>query len=488
MNYDHATRTTGVWVSAYRGAARRAFGIAMCLFVAALLGPLAHADEPYAPTREYELQNARIELRFDVDQKKISGQVTHTLSALREGLRQLDFDSVALTILSVRVNGKDAHFSTDPGHLHVDLDHPTKTAEKYDVVIRYEGQPKKGVYFVLPNKDYPNQPKEIWTQGEAEDTRYYIPIYDYPNDRLTWEMIATVPADWVTVSNGKLEGVADAGQGLKTWTWHQSEPASTYLISLVAGEFESSKQTWRNIPVEYYVPRGDSDRIEPTFSRTRDMLTFFSDRLGVPYPWIKYSQTAVDQFVEGGMENVSATTLTSRGLLHPVLARESLEGSDNLISHEMGHQWFGDLVTTKDWADLWLNEGFATFMAQLWEEHQYGVDNASYARWRAQAGWMRQNRLFGVPIVTREFQRFHGVRREYLQQRRHGARNAPRANGRRRFLSRPAALSGDEPSAECRYGRSRARSRRVLPPKRGSLLRSMDLRRWRAALHSDSDI
>jgi aminopeptidase N len=216
-------------------------------------------------------------------------------------------------------------------------------------------------------------------------------------------MIATVPSDWVTVSNGKLESVSDAGSGLKTWTWRQSEPASTYLISLVAGEFESSKQAWHGIPVEYYVPHGDSDRIEPTFSRTRDMLTYFSDRLGIPYPWIKYSQTMVDQFVEGGMENITATTLTSRGLLSPALARESLEGSDNLISHEMGHQWFGDLVTTKDWADLWLNEGFATFMAQLWEEHQYGVDNAAYSRWRAQAGWMRQNRLFGVPIVTRDF-------------------------------------------------------------------------------------
>ena len=192
-------------------------------------------------------------------------------------------------------------------------------------------------------------------------------------------MIVTVPADWVTVSNGKLESVTDARQGMKTWTWRQAQPVSTYLISLVAGEFDYSKQTWHNIPVDYYVPHGGRERIAPTFARTRDMLTYFSDRLGVPYPWVKYDQSMVDQFVEGGMENVSATTLTTRGLLHPALARESLEGSDNLISHEMSHQWFGDLVTTKDWANLWLNEGFATFMAQLWEEHQYGVDNAAYS-------------------------------------------------------------------------------------------------------------
>ena len=120
------------------------------------------------------------------------------------------------------------------------------------------------------------------------------------------------------------------------------------------------------------------------------MLSFFSDRLGVPYPWDKYDQTAVDQFSLGGMENASATTLTARSLLHPELARESLEGADGLISHEMSHQWFGDLVTTKDWANLWLNEGFATFMATLWEEHQYGVDNAAYSRWRSQAAYFRQ--------------------------------------------------------------------------------------------------
>jgi aminopeptidase N len=133
------------------------------------------------------------------------------------------------------------------------------------------------------------------------------------------------------------------------------------------------------------------------------MLSFFSDRLGVAYPWDKYDQTAVDQFTVGGMENVSATTLTTRGLLHPALARESLEGADGLISHEMAHQWFGDLVTTKDWANLWLNEGFATFMATLWEEHHYGADNAAYSRWRSQAAWFRQRRLFTVPIVTHEF-------------------------------------------------------------------------------------
>jgi aminopeptidase N len=380
---------------------------ALLSFVLLLLGiaivPHARADEPFAPSRDYDLQNARIELRFDLDQRQVIGQVTHTLATLKDGLRTLDFDSVGLTILGARLDGQDAHFSTDDAKLHVDLTRPGKVGEKHEVTIRYQGKPKKGLYFVLPNKSDASQPKEIWTQGEAEDTRYYIPIYDYPNDRTTTEMIVTVPRDWVTVSNGKLEKVVDAESGMKTWTWRQSQPISTYLISLVAGEFNESRKTWRGIPMEYRVPRGQGDRIEPTFARTPDMLSFFSDRLGVAYPWDKYDQTAVDQFTVGGMENVSATTLTTRGLLQPTLARESLEGADGLISHEMSHQWFGDLVTCKDWADLWLNEGFATFMATLWEEHQYGPDNVAYARWRAQAAWFRQRRLFDVPIVTHDF-------------------------------------------------------------------------------------
>jgi aminopeptidase N len=383
--------------------ARRLRCALLLLAVLAILAPRAFADQPYAPDRDYDLQHARIELRFDVAQRKVMGQVTHTLAALRDGIRQLNFDSVDLNISAVEVDGKTAHFSTDAQKLHVDLTAPSQAGQKYQVLIRYDGKPKKGLFFILPDKSRPKQTKQIWSQGEAEDTRYYIPIYDYPNDRTSFDMILTAPSDWLTVSNGKLLSVTDASDGMKTWSWSQTLPVSTYLIAVVAGEFEKQSQTWRGIPVDFIVPRGFRDSIAPTFSRTTDMLTFFSDRLGVNYPWDKYDQSMVDQFVIGGMENVSATTLTTRGLQNPVLARESLMQSDGLISHEMGHQWFGDLVTCKDWGNLWLNEGFATFMATLWQEHQYGADNAAYSRWRSQVGWMRQRRLYTVPVVARTF-------------------------------------------------------------------------------------
>jgi len=299
------------------------------------------------------------------------------------------------------VNGKDAPFDLHDDKLSVHLAQPAKSGEKFEVELKYEGKPTSGLYFILPDKDDPARAKEIWTQGEAEDTHHYIPIYDYPNDRTTSEMILTVPADWLTVSNGKLLSIQDTPDGQKTWTWRQSLPVSTYLISFVAGEYQQKKDSWRNLPVTYSVPRGMEDTIEPTFAHTKEMLDFFSNRFGVPYPWDQYAQTAVDDFVASGMENVSATTLATRDMLRPELAREKPEAADSLISHEMTHQWFGDLVTCKDWTNTWLNEGFATFGASLWEEHFYGQDASSYRYWRDQNSWMQSRELFPIPIVTR---------------------------------------------------------------------------------------
>jgi aminopeptidase N len=374
----------------------------MILALAAMFAAAARADRPYAPSRDYHLQNVRVSLRFDIDQRKVIGEVTHTLSALRDGLTHLDFDCADLTISSARVNGKDATFELRDNKLRINLAQPAKSGEAFEVNLRYEGKPTAGLFFILPDKDDPGRAREIWTQGEAEDTHHYIPIYDYPNDRATSEMILTVPGDWLTVSNGKLLGVQDAPNGEKTWTWRQSLPVSTYLISFVAGEYKEKKDTWHDIPISYNVPRGMEDTIDATFSHTKQMLDFFSERFGVAYPWEQYAQTAVDDFVASGMENVSATTLSARDMIHADLAGEKPEAADGLLSHEMTHQWFGDLVTCKDWTNTWLNEGFATFGGILWEEHAYGADAAAYRYWRDQNSWMPSRDLYPVPIVTRD--------------------------------------------------------------------------------------
>ena len=388
-------------------ARRRAPAIAFMAIAigVALLSSLsiAHADRPYAPQRDYDLQHINTSLRFDLEQRRVFGETTQDLVALRAGVAQFGFDSAQLEIQSVTLNGQTAKFETTDTKLLVALPKPAQLGEKYQVAIRYAGQPKRGIYFILPDKNYPNRPAEIWTQGEAEDTHYYIPLYDYPNDRATSEMTATVPKDWITVSNGKLVSVTDAPDGNKAWHWKQDEPLSTYLISLVAGQFVEKKDAWRGIPLRYEVPRGMEDTIAPSFARTKQMLDFFTNSLGVAYPWDQYAQANVDEFIEGGMENTSETTLTADELIEPRLAAETHEGEDFLVAHEMFHQWFGDLVTCKDWANLWLNEGFATFAEYWWEEHEFGADESAYTRWRDARSWMASQHDYNVPIVTHDF-------------------------------------------------------------------------------------
>ena len=376
-------------------------GVLLANFFAALQ---VRADEPYARSRDYDLQHSRIALRFDLEQKKVIGEVTHSLAVLRDGTSKIVFDSSGLTIESVTVNKSHAKFETTPDKLLVRLGAEGKAGDKLDVTIRYEGKPTKGIYFILPDKDYPDRPKQIWTQGESEDTHFYLPTYDYPNDRLTTETILTVPASWITVSNGKLISVADAGKGLKTWTWRESLPSSTYLITVVAGEFEEAKDSWRGIPVTYYAPKGRGDRLSANYSRTPAMIDLFSKKLGVDYPWEKYAQVMVDDFVAGGMENSSATTNTSSSLNDPKIAAELFTNEDGLISHELGHQWFGDLVTCKDWGDIWLNEGFATFMEAVWTESHYGKEQADLERWEAARQWLGDGNLFSKPIVRHDFE------------------------------------------------------------------------------------
>jgi aminopeptidase N len=360
------------------------------------------ADEPYARSRDYDLQHSKIILRFDPDQKKVIGEVIHSVSTLHDDISKIVFDSVGLTIQSVTVNKAAAKFESTADKLIVPVA-AGKAGSKFEIDIHYDGKPSKGLYFILPDKDYPDRPRQIWSQGESEDTRYYLPTYDYPNDRLTTETVLTVPASWLTVANGKLMGITNAANNMKTWTWKESVPSSTYLITVVAGEFDEVKDTFKGLPVIYYAPKGRGDRLPINYGRTPQMIEAFNKTFGVDYPWEKYAQVMVDDFIAGGMENSSATTNTSSSLQHPKLAPEYATGSDDLISHELAHQWFGDLVTCKDWGDIWLNEGFATFGETVWAEAHFSKDEVAYERWTSARQWFAQAALYKRPIVRHDF-------------------------------------------------------------------------------------
>jgi aminopeptidase N len=360
------------------------------------------ADEPYARSRDYDLQHSKIILRFDVDQKKVIGEVIHSVATLHDDISKIVFDSVGLTIQSVTVNKAAAKFESTADKLIVPVT-AGKAGSKFEIDIRYDGKPSKGLYFILPDKDYPDRPRQIWSQGESEDTRYYLPTYDYPNDRLTTETVLTVLASWVTIANGKLMGVTNAANNMKTWTWKESVPSSTYLITVVAGEFDEVKDSYKGLPLTYYAPKGRGDRLPLNYGRTPQMIETFNKTFGVDYPWEKYAQVMVDDFIAGGMENSSATTNTSSSLEHPKLASEYATGQDDLISHELAHQWFGDLVTCKDWGDIWLNEGFATFGETVWAEAYFPKEQVEYERWNSARNWFAQGSLYRKPIVRHDF-------------------------------------------------------------------------------------
>ena len=217
-------------------------------------------------------------MKFDTEHKKVIGEVIHTISTLKDDTSKISLDSSGLTIQSVTVNKAAAKFETADEKLNITVSAP-KSGTRLDVDIHYEGVPTKGLYFILPDKDYPQRPIQIWSQGESQDIHYFIPTYDYPNDRLTTETVLTVPAAWQTIANGKLISVSNAADNMRTWTWKESQLSSTYLITVVAGEFDEVKDSYGKLPVPYYAPKGRGDRLKVNYGRTPAMIELFNKKI-----------------------------------------------------------------------------------------------------------------------------------------------------------------------------------------------------------------
>jgi aminopeptidase N len=339
------------------------------------------ATPHYARNRDYHVSN--LKLIFDINAKAHSahGVVTHTLAPLRDGLTSIVLDAGdGLKILGCKIDGVTAKFSHAAGKLTI-LPNAAPARDKAIVVeVVYDmpgggkfGGPNgaEGAIWIDPRPNAPDRSPEFWTQGETDGNHQWVPCYDAPNDKCTSETITTVPDNWEVIGNGTQGPTThDTVKHTKTFRWKMTQPHSTYLLSLVAGELDVVQDKWEGKPLYYVVPKGKGGLAKATFGNTPDMLSFFSKTLGVPYAWPKYAQSAVFDF-PGGMENVSATTL---GVFAITDSRSGLWPSSSLTSHELAHQWFGDLVTCKDWGDIWLNESFATFFEMLYEEHLRGKE------------------------------------------------------------------------------------------------------------------
>ncbi|MBM4015310.1 MAG: M1 family metallopeptidase, partial [Planctomycetes bacterium] len=366
-------------------------------------GPM-RADRGTA-ARPYDLKKVHLKLAVDLAAKRFAGSVINHVVALNGGTTALWFDAENLAIEAVQVDGIAVPFRQEAARLHVTLLAPAAAGQALQVEVRYSGEkPRRGLWFIQPTPENPDRLPECWSQGQAEDNRHWIPTWDYPTDRATFEGEFTVKDGLTVVSNGKLLGKRSAGDGQSTWHFALDFAFPTYLISLCIGDYERYADDWRGIPVEYYVQRGVGEaKARRSFGQTPDMMEFFSTRIGVPYMYPKYSQVAVQDFIAGGMENISATT-QSDGTLHD--EREHLDrDSQGLVAHELAHQWWGDYLTCRTWRHLWLNEGFAQYFDALYQEKVNGRDAFALQVRNSQQSALNADARAPRPLVESFFNR-----------------------------------------------------------------------------------
>lgn len=350
-------------------------------------------ERPVWPTHQC------LELSLNIEKEELSGSNTIQFKVLAQKAESFKVDAVDLFIHEVQVNKKSVRFSTGDQGITVYLEKAMKRGETGELKITYTCvKPKAGIYFIKPDSKYPDRPTQVWTQGQDDDARYWFPSFDEPRIKCSYEMKIEVPAGYIATSNGALHSESRGG---KTWTflWKSSAQIPSYLVTLTAGKFSEIKEDWRGKPVVYLCEKGREAEAKLSFGKTPKMLELFTKKTGMDYPYEKYTQVAAAEFVFGGMENLSATTQTDV-TLHPYEIEEDFS-SDDLVSHELAHQWFGDLVTCKTWSHGWLNEGWATFMEQIFKEEDLGKDETDYFRYEELQIYLSEDRgLYRRPVVT----------------------------------------------------------------------------------------
>ena len=374
----------------------------------------------YIRSREVDVKNVSIDLRFDWEKEQAFGNTIVTVTPFQD-TRKFNLDAALMTINSVTLaNGTVLKYNydgkKDEDNLEINLDRVYKKGEDVSVKVDYRtnyvntadaetaiGSFGRGLRFIKPTAEEPSKPRQIWSQGETEFNRYWFPSYDSPNDFRTSELKATVEKPYTVISNGTLLDVKENSDNTRTFHWKMDTPYSNYLSSIVVGNYTEIKNgEYEGVPVYAYGYPSEAKEVAETTKNLPATIKFFSEKTGVKYPYPKYSQTFVEDF-GGGMENISATTQIEE-MIHD--GRELLDqDSESLQSHELAHQWFGDYVTCRDWGQIWLNESFATYFQALWDEQLKGKDFFLYDDVRQNqlktlATWNKGNRR---PIVTKNY-------------------------------------------------------------------------------------
>jgi aminopeptidase N len=358
-------------------------------------------------------EHLALDLSLDFKHKAVQGKAS--LSIRREGpldhVLVLDAVGFAITkvLLVVGSSESEPEFEYDGEQLRVPI---PKSAKRANVVIHYSAKPRRGLYFLAPDKQVSQRPVQVWSQCQDEDARHWFPCQDKPHVKMTTEVQVEVPHGFVALSNGHLVSSETPKAARSVWRYHfrLEQPHPSYLMTLVVGQFavlEDEAVTLSGrvapVPVSYYVPKGREADGWRAFADTPKMIRLFSELTGVPYPWDSYAQVVVSDFIFGGMENTTATTMYEHILLDERAALDIT--SNDLVAHELAHQWFGDYLTCRDWSHAWLNEGFATFFEHIEREHRLGRDEYEYGIAGDVETYLGEAQSrYERPIVCRDYQ------------------------------------------------------------------------------------
>lgn len=388
--------------------------------------PEKPADDPaYKITRESapkinDLVHTKLDVRFDYKKRYLYGKEWVTLKPHMYATDSLRLDAKGMDIKTVAlVQGKKnvpLKYTYDSLSLAIQLDKTYPNTESYTVYIDYTAKPNelktkgsaaitdaKGLYFINPDSTEAGKPVQIWTQGETESSSAWFPTIDKTDQKTTDEISMTVPAKYVTLSNGKLVTQKNNGDGTRTDTWKMELPHSPYLFMMAVGDFKIYRDKWRDREVSYYLEPAYAPYAKDIFGFTPEVMEFYSQKLGVDYPWNKYAQIVVRDYVSGAMENTTATLHGEyvQGTARDLLDRNYDAGRSTIV-HELFHQWFGDYVTAESWSNLTVNESFANFSETLWAEHKYGQDAGDAHNYQAMQEYL------GTPdAATKDLVRFH---------------------------------------------------------------------------------
>jgi aminopeptidase N len=354
----------------------------------------------YARDRRADILHVKLDVTPDFAKRTVSGTATLRFKPIALPLAKLELDAVDLKIASITAEGATvAEQQITEDKLIITFAKAIEPDAEAAVTITYSAQPDHGLYFRTPEMGYKAGDTQVWSQGEAEEHRFWFPSYDYPNERFTSEVICHVPKGMQVVSNGTLQSEKPEGENLVAFHWLQDKPHVNYLIAMAAGYFHKLEDKAGKLPLAMLVPPSHAERAANAFADTRKIIEFYQKEIGVPFAWDKYYQVYCLDFIAGGMENTSCTFEAADMLFNS--DTEQLRTLHELDAHETAHQWFGDLVTCRDWSHLWLNEGFASYYTVLYEGEKLGTDAMKYALWREAQQVFQANDT--RPIVWKDY-------------------------------------------------------------------------------------